>query len=988
MRFYEDLNRMSENRLPQRSYYIPAGEAEYTLLNGKWNFCYFQNGDIAEEPQKWDKIDVPGCWQLYGYEDPNYSNINYPYPCDPPFVPEINPMGIYERSFSVSEDKKRRYLVLEGVSSCAEIYINGKYVGFTSGSHLQAEFDITDFLKKGKNTLRIKVRKWCVTSYLEDQDFFRFNGIFRDVYILARPEGHISDIDVTTKNNETIHIKTGAETSVRVLDKGEEIASLSFRNEGEITIENPHLWNAEDPYLYELEISAAGEIITQYIGFRTIEISDKYEILINGAPVKLKGMNHHDTTPDRGWCMSNEEILRDLALMKKLNINTIRTSHYPPTPAFLQYCDKMGFYVILETDLETHGFLRRNADVDYEYDIESEDWVATKPEWKDAFVERMQRAVERDKNSTSIIMWSVGNESGHGINHNAMIEWMRERDPSRLIHAEAASKAWWCREKGRLEKAENALEFAIFKNEGIAEAKENLENAKQSFEEMNINRKRTDVYSRMYPPYKDIIKWAKNDEIDQPVFLCEFAHAMGNGPGALFDYVEAFYNNEKLVGGCIWEWADHVVIVDGVQKYGGDFKELTHDGNFCCDGIVFSDRSLKAGSYELKAAYAPFRIAYDNGELKITNHFDFTNFSSCSIKYEIKVDGVAIKIDTLSLDVRPRETACINIADIVPESCELGAYIDVTLYDSKGIELGTLQAEIPCRIIENKPERDEMKLFEDGIYVYAKGEGFEYRYNKQLANFDSIKIDGKEQLRDAVELSAWRAPTDNDCAMKPKWLNMNIWEGENLNVAFIKPYETIVEGNKITVNAGLAGISRQPIFRYSQTFSFFADGSVDIELKGKVKERSCWLPRLGYVFPLISKNLSFRYFGMGPEENYCDLNHHSRVDWFESDADNEYVNYVRPQEHGVHTKVKRLSIGEALAFSGDNFEINVSNYSIEQIYQADHTNEIGESKGTDLRIDYKNSGLGTGSCGPMTEEEYRLSEKDIEFKFTMLAKNK
>ena len=987
MRFYEDLTRISENRLPQRSFYIPSGAAEYTLLNGKWNFCYFENGDIATEPKKWDKIDVPGCWQLYGYEDPNYCNVNYPYPCDPPYVPEINPMGIYERTFTVAKDSKCRYLVLEGVCSCAEVFVNGNYVGYTQGSHLQAEFDITNFVKSGKNTLRIKVRKWCCGSYLEDQDFFRYNGIFRDVYILARPQGHIKDLDISTKNNETIVIKTGAHTSVRVLDKGEEIAKAEFENEGEITLNAPILWNAETPYLYELEISAAGEIITQYVGFRTISISDKFEVLINGSPVKFKGINHHDSTPNKGWCMSDEDIIRDLALMKKLNINTIRTSHYPPTPRFLDYCDKMGFYVMLETDIETHGFVRRHADIGYKFDVESTDWPCTNPDWKDAHVERMMRAVERDKNHSSVILWSTGNESGHGVNHIAMIEWAKKRDASRLIHCEDASRAWTHRGRNEYKKAVAALEEAKLKKVGIEEAEAELERATKQLETANITRHRTDVHSHMYPSIEEILDWAMDDEVDQPVLICEYAHAMGNGPGDVFNYVEAFYNNPKLNGGCIWEWADHVVLVDNQQKYGGDFKELTHDGNFCCDGLLFSDRTLRAGSYEVKVAYAPFRIAYDKGSLKITNHFDFTDFNTCKLKYAVTVDGNTVEEDTLRLEAKPRETVNIILKEDLPKECELGSYITVTLYDAVGADLGTLQCEIPCaRAAKPADEREVLELVEDGIYVYAKGKDFTYRYNKQLVNFDSIIVAGKEQLRGAVTLSAYRAVTDNDCKMAAKWGFKNIWEGENLDVAFIKPYETTVCENKITATAGLAGISRQPMFRYTQTLTFFADGSIDVCLDGQVKEMTHWLPRLGYVFPLTCANSKFRYFGMGPLENYCDLNNHCRMDWFESDADKEYVNYVRPQEHGVHTNVKRLSIGNYLNFAGERFEANVSRYTIAQIDKAKHIEEIGESKGVDLRIDYKNSGLGTGSCGPITREQFRLSEKKIDFAFTISIK--
>lgn len=441
MRFYEDLNHISDNRLPQRNYYIPAGSARQIMLNGEWKFCFFENGDLFSEPQSWNKILVPSCWQLQGYESPNYSNINYPFPCDPPYVPDINPMGVYEREFSLSSREEHTYLVLEGVSSCAEVYLNGHYIGYTQGSHLQAEFELTDALQDGTNTLRIMVRKWCSGSYLEDQDFFRYHGIFRDVYLLQRPPHHIRDFDIKAGADGILHVKTDQQADMRLYDGDILLEEKKSCGDAEFVVLNPTLWNAEKPYLYTLELTCAGEVITQKIGFRDIAISDRYELLINGQSVKLKGVNHHDSTPDAGWCMTVEQQKQDLLLMKQIGINCIRTSHYPPAPEFLDLCDELGFYVILETDLEEHGILRRNPNVAYVYDTESGEWPCTQAEWKNSFLERMQRAYGRDKNHVSVIMWSTGNESGYGENHAAMIEWLRERDAVRLIHCEDASRS-------------------------------------------------------------------------------------------------------------------------------------------------------------------------------------------------------------------------------------------------------------------------------------------------------------------------------------------------------------------------------------------------------------------------------------------------------------------------------------------------------------------------------------------------------------------
>ncbi len=937
MREYENLQKTSENRMRARSYYIPSGVSKYTLLNGQWDFAYFSRDiDVPEKIEKWDCIPVPSCWQLYGYENPNYTNINYPYPVDIPYVPDDNPCGVYKRTFDIEKKWGRLYFVLEGVSSCAYLYINNSYVGFTQGSHLQAEFDITDYVNEGNNTVVVKVLKWCCGSYLESQDFFRFNGIFRDVYILQRPENHLRDIEIFP-NDKQIHIKVDQPSNVQIFREEQLLVSEKVDIEFFYTVENPISWNAEKPFLYTIVFERDGEIITLKTGLRKIEISEKYELLINGTSVKLFGVNHHDTHKYNGWCQTDEELYQDLKLMKELNINCIRTSHYPPTPKFIQMCDEMGFYVICETDIETHGILRRYPNVEYKFDVESTDWPGSNLEWEKEHIERMERMVECFKNHTSIIMWSTGNESGHGCNHEKMIHWTKQRDNTRLVHCEDASR-----------KGDN---------------------------------RNTDVHSRMYLSLEQLEECVTDEDLKLPVFLCEYSHAMGNGPGDVCDYSKLFDRYPKAIGGCVWEWADHVIVKDGVQKYGGDFEgELTNDGNFCCDGMVFADRSLKAGSYEVKAAYQPMRTTYEVGKLCVYNRFDFTNLNEYVFSYWIEADGIKQNEKKVVLSVEPHTWETIDV-EYEPLDCGLGVYLCAELVKDNIVYAKT-QHKLPCNRIE-KYEIKSVELTEDKLNVYATGDGFSYVFSKHYGMFSSIVIDDEEQLACVPKLSAFRAPTDNDVHMKSLWANCNVWQGENLDCAFSKVYDCHIENGHIVVQGALAGVSRLPFFKYTLTVCIGEDGTIKSSVNGMVREDTTWLPRLGYEFELPDSASKFQYYGRGPLENYADMSHWANVSMYDSSTDKEYVNYVRPQEHGNHTDVKLLRIGRLEFISENGMEINVSNYSTNALYKAEHTDELRKDGNVHLRVDYKVSGIGSNSCGPALADEYRLAEKEIVFSFMM-----
>lgn len=937
MRFYENPLKTSENRLYPRSYYIPMGKSEYMLLNGKWNFKYFSRDiDYCGDIDEWDEITVPSCWQLLGYENPNYTNINFPYPCDPPYVPNDNPCGVYERNFEIKDLWGKCYFVFEGVSSCAQLYINGKYVGFTQGSHLQAEFDITPFVKQGKNTVRAVVYKWCCGSYLEDQDFFRFNGIFRDTYVLQRPDNHIVNVDLSAADG-VIKVKADKQSAITLLDKGEVIATVNGES-AEFKVENPILWNAEKPYLYTVRFEKDGEVIERKIGMRSIKISDKCELLINDKPVKLRGVNHHDTHKYNGWCQTNEELRFDLEKMKELNINCVRTSHYPPTPHFVELCDEMGFYVILETDIESHGFLRRNANVGYGYDVESGEWPTCWDDWTNEHVERMKRACLVFKNQCSVVMWSTGNESAHGKNHIEMIKWARTLNDDRLIHAEDASRKGW------------------YDN--------------------------VDVISFMYQEIPSIVKdFAENDEIKKPHFLCEYSHAMGNGPGDVWYYNEVFNKYPKCIGGCVWEWADHTVVVDGVQKYGGDFEgELTHDGNFCCDGMVFANRDFKAGSYEVKAAYQPLFTEFKDGILTVYNRFDFTNLNECELVYKIEADGKFVSESRLVLDINPHEYQ--DVAIEIPEiSCEMGAFITCRLYKN-GNEIGITQHEIPADLIKPELLTDFAEIIDERLDVIFKGERFTYTFSKHYGNFTSLIIDGKEYLADRMDFTTWRAPTDNERNIKTLWGNYNIWQGENIDTAFNKIYDCELTEGGVKVKGSLAGVSRTPYMQYNYNVKVYADGRIDFNFDGNIRESVIWLPRFGLEFSMPVTDATFSYFGYGPLESYCDMHHASTINLYNSSADNEYVPYIYPQEHGNHTGVRMLSL-DKIKFTADSFDCNISNYSSKELTAAKHTDELVKSGKTFVRIDYKDSGLGSASCGPQLSKEFRFSDKEIKFNFTM-----
>ena len=705
-------------------------------------------------------------------------------------------------------------------------------------------------------------------------------------------------------------------------------------------IENPVLWNAEKPYLYTVVVKGETEFIPFKVGFRDIKISEKNELLINGVSVKLKGVNHHDTHPTDGYVQSEEHLRNDLLKMKELNINCVRTSHYPPSPEFLNMCDELGLYVIDEADLETHGFTSRgDKNLDFYYDVEDNYWICRQKEWKAAYVERAERMIERDKNHCSVIMWSMGNESGFGENHAAMLEYTKNRDNTRLKHYEGAN---------------------VIKN--VADV---------------------DVNSYMYPSI-EVLRSNLKHHVKRPIFLCEYSHAMGNGPGDVYDYIEEMYKHDNFIGGCIWEWTDHTVIVDGVQKYGGDFNETTNDFNFCCDGLVFSDRSFKAGSLAAKYSYQGYKAEYIDGKLHITNRYDFTNLNEYKFVLNLMVDGNITASKQLSADIAPHQTKIFDVDFDLPGNCKLGAYLQLHLYNND-YEIGFTEFELTCCREKIETGNNDVSFTYENEKIIFESDNFRYVFSKLYGSFESIVKNGKEQLAAPVKLTTWRAPTDNERHIKFSWgLFHDNRSAENFNRLFNKVYSCEVDGNKIIVKGSLAGVSRMPFFNFETIYEFFNDGTVKVNLLGDFREKLLcpFIPRLGFEFTSPKANDSFEYFGKGEFENYCDMQQHARTALYTSDAASQYVNYVMPQEHGNHTNASMLKMNNGIEFvTNDKFEFNVSEYTSDALTKAMHTDELVKNGFTNIRIDYKNSGIGSNSCGPKLIEKYQFKPETVNFEF-------
>ncbi|WP_028558804.1 glycoside hydrolase family 2 TIM barrel-domain containing protein [Paenibacillus pinihumi] len=1015
-RYWEDLNVLQVNREPARAYYIPykdEGGAKarkrgrspyYQLLNGMWKFQYYRSvADVPGEFYKadadtsqWDDLIVPSCWQVKGYDQLQYTNLNYPFPVDPPYVPNDNPAGLYVREFNVAGQwqDKEKYIVFEGVNACFYLWVNGEFAGYSQGSRMPAEFNLTGLLRPGKNRIAVMVLKWCDGSYLEDQDAWRYSGIFRDVYLLARDASHVRDVfnrqsfeDGFSRAVLTTELETTGPLDVRGELKnadGKIIASGQAVIDGKGTlrfeVEQPQLWSAERAYLYRLYIHSGNEVLHFHVGFRQVSVSGGV-FHINGKPVKLKGVNRHDSHPELGQTVPVQHMIQDLELMKRHNINTVRTSHYPNDSRFMELCDEYGFYVVDEADLECHGM-----------GIAGLDWSSTdihrlaeSPEWRDAFLERAVRLVERDKNHPCVVMWSLGNESGYGANHIAMAEWTRGRDGSIPVHYEGAAPI----------------------NKGSEDTA------------------CLDVESRMYASVPDIVAYADDDAQTKPLFLCEYSHAMGNGPGDLHEYWEAIYSHPKLMGGCVWEWCDHGILThteDGTPyfAYGGDFGDKPNDGNFCIDGLVSPDRKPHTGLLELKQVLAPVRMEAEDlhqGTVKVSNLYDFIDLSHLDLHWSVEAAGVAVQQGRIeSLPVAPQATKIVTVPYELPAAGE-GEYVltlslrqkEDTRWAEAGYELAFAQLELPVQQTgeaeTNEAQTDQvqkdqakasgfraahpLQVLQQGELLHV--EGFDFRYEFHLGNgmIQGITRNGVPLLQKPVTYNIWRAPIDNDMHVKEKWLDAGY------DRAVTKTYGcewTQESDGAVTVESAfsLSAIGKFPLLRGKARWQVAASGEVALRLEVQRNDKLPYLPRFGLQMVLPEDMTEVEYDGFGPHESYVDKRRSVRKGLFRSNVREMSENYVMPQESGsrygtewaIVSNVQGMGLRFA-ASAADSFSFNASRYAPEDLAAAKHTWELKERKETIVQLDYKMSGIGSNSCGPELSEAYRLNEQEFAFELTL-----
>ena len=1003
-RYYENLSVLHENTMPARAYYIPASKRmdnlvehreesdRMQLLNGTWKFQYFNSiYDIQDsffeknyDTENFDEIQVPSVWQMAGYDTHQYTNIRYPFPFDPPYVPQDIPCGVYVHNFEYSRDEKasKAFLNFEGVDSCFYVWINGSYVGYSQVSHMTSEFDITELLQDGTNTVAVLVMKWCDGSYLEDQDKFRMSGIFRDVYILKRPKQAISDYHIKTRIEDMlakveIEMKFYSPLNVKISieDRNGAVVALgSIAEEGTAVLEiaSPELWNTENPYLYKLILETENEVIVDHIALRKIEIKDQV-IYLNGQKIKFRGVNRHDSDPVTGFTINPEQITTDLTLMKQHNFNAIRSSHYPNAPFFYEMCDKYGFMVIDEADIEAHGpfMIYRKEDTDYNRFKRWNEKIADDPVWEEAIVDRVKLMVERDKNRFCIVMWSMGNESAYGCNFEKALEWTKNFDPDRITQYESAR----------------------------------YRNYDETYDYSNL-----DVYSRMYPALSEIQEYLDKDG-SKPFLLVEYCHSMGNGPGDFEDYFQMIQDNDKMCGGFVWEWCDHAIAHGTAENgktiyaYGGDHGEEIHDGNFCMDGLVYPDRTVHTGLLEYKNVYRPARvISYnkESGELVLHNYMDFDDLKDyVKISYELTQDGLVIsKGILLEFSVAPHGEGKTNLKINVPENgkCYLKLIYhlkkELPLLDEDHIlgfdEIEVSKEDTKCKLAEKWIPKtvvdSELQVNENDTQIHIKGREFAYTIDKRTALFTEMKFAGREYLNHPMELNIWRAPTDNDMYIKSEW------KKAHYDKAYTRAYTTeVVQGKhgvKITSHASVVAETVQKILDVTITWKIEAAGKIDADIAVTKDDEFPDLPRFGVRMFLDKKLSAVRYFGMGPQESYCDKHQAASHGLYRADVGDLHEDYIRPQENGSHYDCEYVELNNSrygiVASAEKAFSFNASYYTQEELEKKTHNYELIESDSVVFCVDYALNGIGSNSCGPVVLEQYRFDDVLFRFQFTLI----
>jgi len=983
-----------------------SGSPWYLILNGEWRFSLARNPDASPggfheedfDATGWDAIKVPSSWQMLGYDKPIYTNVRYPFPSDPPRVPhEDNPTGLYRRKFEIPDTWRGRqiFLVFEGVDSAFYVWINGKMVGYSKDSRLPAEFNITCYVNPGDNTVAVQVLRWSDGSYLEDQDMWRMSGIYRDVYLFSTQDVHIRDFFVRTEldskyENATLKVRTKVRNysgnrlgdysmEIKLLDadgrpalekpSSHAIREMRARDEifvdSEQQVRNPKKWSAEDPYLYSLIIALRDgkgrvlEVEGCRVGFRRVEVEDG-RILVNGVPVLMKGVNRHEHDDVRGKAITIESMMADVKLMKQYNFNAVRTAHYPNDTAWYDLCDKYGIYVIDEANIECHGLASIVG-------MGSRREPANDPEWLNAFMERCVRMIERDKNRPCVIMWSLGNESGYGPNHDAMAGWIHGFDPSRLVHYEGTIHA-----AGKVSPI-------------------------------------VDVISVMYPTIEMLVALAVDPNDDRPIIMCEYAHSMGNSTGNLVDYWEAIHGHRRLCGGFIWDWVDQGLLrrTDDGQEwwaYGGDFSDEPNDKDFCINGLVWPDRKPHPAMWECKKIFQPVEVeAVDlkAGSVNIINRYDFTDLGGLDISWELCADGEALERGQLpKLKTPAGGSQTVTIPFTMRDRRPGGEYWLIirfklshdTLWAEKGHEVAWFQFRMPFDVPEGPVLKIEgmpsLLLKESPRDVVISGADFTLAFDKEKGRIVSLTYTSSELIKGGPQFNVWRAPTENDTpGMAVEWRTFGLdrieQEIKGVEVDRIEPQVIRI---RVESNACAPGVEEG--FHCHYTYTVYGSGDIIIDTNVVPSDKLPPLPRIGLQLSLPGHYNTFTWYGRGPHENYCDRKIGAPIGVYRGTVDDQYVPYIVPQENGNKTDVRWASLtddnGTGLLIVGmPLLEVSAHHFTTEDLTRAKHTYELKRREAITLNLDYKQSGLGGASCGPDTLPKYHVKPQPVHFKVRM-----
>ena len=965
--YYRDPAFFRVNELDDHAYFIPFNREDmlgkprteseaFYLLNGIWKFHWeasvydmdaFWESDYQDA--HFDSITVPENWQYHGVDYIQYQSSPYVFIFDPPHIPQKNPAAAYTKEFDFSiQDGKRYELHFEGKDSCIYVWLNGAFIGYSEVPHNDSAYDVTPYLKEGKNRLCVMVLKWCSGSYLDDQDKLRLSGLFRDVYILERAEKGIRDFRLETFNDGTVNLSVDADAPVEAslfhgtqrLVKGTAVdGKINFR------VQQPLLWSAEHPNLYELRLSCEGEYIRHKFGFRKVCIKNGV-FMVNDAAVKLNGVNRHDSNPDTGYVMDMDFVRQELILMKQHNINAIRTSHYPNDPRFYEMCDELGFYVMSEADLECHGC----------HYVEGWDEILEKPLYAAAIHDRVNRMLAYLKNYSCILIWSLGNESAWGTNLKTESYFIREFDNSRLLHYDRA-----------------------FRNYDTKTPEEKTE-VNELFH----------FYSQMYTPLEEAARIFDDETVKIPFLLCEYSHAMGNSCGDLRFYDDLFHSDERYAGGFIWEWCDHGVRMQDAQGktylgYGGDFGEHHHLSNFCMDGLVTPDRKPHSSLREVKAVYAPVRIQTDEtNHVTIVNRNAFTNLKDYLICWKIKRNDDTLAEGQLNVPCDPKATAELPLP-FENVQADRNTYITFhvlvgrdTLWAKKGHEIASfgwflddsIGAELPP---VSTGQSDAVVCEETKTAYIISGEGFSYTFRKDEGVLTQMMI-GEEELLDApMAFNCFRAPTDNDWrvgkGIAAQWFKSHEVGNIEYPELSVKNLKASINGNGVTLTGDFifSVQGRYWLTKGKIVYHVFANGTLEISQEAVVTDKlPYWLPRYGYTFVLKKTMDDMRYLGLGKTECYEDKKAHVIPGVYKYVIDCEDDRYEKPQDCGSRCDTRWLTVRDSrkgVLFNADKFSFQASRYDIHQVVKAAHKKDLLLAEHVYLNVDYRMSGVGSASCG-------------------------